>query len=320
MADVRRLAPNERPINFGYLVVKAGSDAGARDLFEDLVANVVARIRPGAIRPRGSGGDWGIDVVAGELLEGGSAAIWQAKYFPERLPKNGRAQIEDAYGQALKKAREKGYAPTSWTLCLPCRLTVGEKRWWDGFRRERMVADKLEIALWDESALTEHLYRPEFASLRRTFFDWSEPPIPLPLQELSDPAQFDEALFVAQLRHAGIPELNAAKREFFNAELLEREVIDKGHAEEVEELTARQMELLSLWESRFNAKFVVPGDNLRALHPEVMHAADDHHGTSPLRALRAGMVHNRGLVHRHAEDGRLGWSREWRKVADGYRS
>jgi hypothetical protein len=314
------LLANERPINFGYLGVKAGSEAGARDYFEDLVANIVLRIRPGAIRLRGSGGDWGIDVVAGELLEGASAAIWQAKYFPERLPRNGRAQIEGAYAQALKKAQENGYRPASWTLCLPCRLTVGEKRWWDGFRRERMVADKLEIALLDESALAAHLYRPEFASLRRTFFDWSEPLTPLPLQELSDPAQFDQALFVAQLRHAGIPELNAAKREFFNAELLEREVIDKGKADEVEELTSRQIELLSLWETRFNARFLVPGDDLRALHPEVMLAADQHHGTSPLRALRAGMVHNRGLVHRHAEDRKLGWSRDWRKVADGYRS
>ena len=57
-------------------------------------------------------------------------------------------------------------------------------------------------------------------------------------------------LFIAQLREANITELQAAREDFFNAELLLREVTDKAVEQDVTALQAIRLEANSLWSVR----------------------------------------------------------------------
>jgi hypothetical protein len=313
-----RTTSSAKPIDFTYLQFKGGGEAGARDLFQDVVAQIVAAVRPTAAQVEGSGGDWGVDVFVGELGEGGQIAIWQAKYFIHGIKGNQRRQIAEALETAVRKADDEGYRLLAWTLCVPCSLTPTEWRWWTRFRRDQEAALDIAIELWDETALARRVYAPEASAIRRAFWDWEESVIPLPVADLPDDSMYEEALFVAQLRRAAVPELSSAKQQFFNAELLVREVTDKALAEELTELRTRSAEVFALWENRFNARAADPKDDLRLLPGEVMLAVEQHHTAIRLRALRAGPIHTLGLVHRHVEDGRAGWCREWREVAGGY--
>lgn len=307
-----------RPLDFAYLRLKGGGEAGARDLFQGLVGQLVTNIRPGAREVEGSGGDWGIDVFVGELTTDGEVGVWQAKYFIDGLKPPQRRQIESSFDAAVKKAEERGYRLGAWTLCVPCLLTPAEWTWWQRFRRERENASGVPIFLMEATALKERLYAPECVALRRAFFDWPDAPVPLALVELPSESAYDGALFVDQLKHGGVTETASAKREFFNAELLVHEVTDKAIPMEVNELAQRSAEVHAIWEHRFNARAADPSDDLRVLHGEVMKAVERHHRDTPVGVLRAAMIHTLGLVHRHVDDGHAGWCREWRTVAESH--
>ena len=77
-------------------------------------------------------------------------------------------------------------------------------------------------------------------------------PPPPRIAELTDPTIYDDALFVRQLREAQIAKLDSAKQQFFNAEILEREVGAKSVQAEVEELALVRAEVAALWEHRFS--------------------------------------------------------------------
>lgn len=304
-----------RPIDFAYLRIKGSGEAGARDLFQKLVAQLVALRRPGADQIEGAGGDWGIDIYVGVLEPRGSLAIWQAKYFVNGVKRPQRNQIEEAFDTAVRKAREEGYMVKAWTLCLPSNLSPAETTWWNKFRRERSKETGIAIDVWSHTRLERLLLSKDAAALRRSYFDWDESVVPLPVRRLPQDGRYDKALFVAQLLTAKVTETESAKTQFFNAELLVREVTDKQVTDELRELETRDAEVLALWEPRYGKYEASPDGDGRRLHAEVMEAIEGHHRASRPRTLRAGMIHTLGLMHRSVEMGRAGWCRGWREVA-----
>jgi hypothetical protein len=66
-------------VDLKILISQAGTEEGARYLFQRLIASIVKIQHRDARQIRASPGDWGIDVIVGELAEHNS--IWQAKYF-----------------------------------------------------------------------------------------------------------------------------------------------------------------------------------------------------------------------------------------------
>jgi hypothetical protein len=304
-----------RPIDFAYLRITGGGEAGARDLFQKLVAQVVVLRRPGADQIEGAGGDWGIDVYVGVLEPRGSIAIWQPKYFMNGVKAAQRRQIEDAFETAVRKAKEEGYILKAWTLCLPSNLTPGETTWWNKFRRDHAQATGITIELWSATRLEHFLLSMDAISLRRSYFDSDELVDPLPIKRPPPDARYDNALFVVQLGKADVIETDSAKTQFFNAELLVREVTDKQVAAEVRELEARGEEVLAIWEPRFGKFDASAGADGRVLHADVMEAIENHHHATRPRMLRAGLIHTLGLMHRAVELGRAGWCRDWRQVA-----
>ena len=179
----------------------------------------------------------------------------------------------------------------------------------DGNRGRPGSIPVLSLTLGRDPKLRRRLLSREGEPVRSHYYGRSiaaRPPEPRTVLDPPDGAPFDSALFVRQLREAGHAELEAAKREYFNAEILAREVLDKGVRHELRGLRDGDASIHSLWEHQFNAACEEHAENrLPGLHRGVM--ADVRVERSSLMAsLKPGLVHLYGMVHRVVEDGRAG--------------
>jgi hypothetical protein len=143
--------------------------AGAPQDFEQMLTLLVRRQEGDAWHIHGAGGDWGIDVLAGDL--NGQVRIWQAKYFPDGVKSDHKNEIEKSFDRSVKKADDEGYRIERWTLCVPSTMTVWVNKWWQGWRAEKLARYKnLTIDLWDGTRLTEMLLEDRMADIRRHFY------------------------------------------------------------------------------------------------------------------------------------------------------
>ena len=150
--------------------------------------------------------------------------------------------------------------------------------------------------------------------------DAGAPPPPR-IAELRDPTIYDDALFVRQLREAQIAKLDSAKQQFFNAEILEREVGAKSVQAEVEELALVRAEVAALWEHRFSGACSSSADPLLpGLHERVMADIAAQYPRGAFRALPASVIHAFGVMHQTVDRGSAGWIREWEVVRDAFGS
>ena len=308
------------PINFRAHEMRTGSIEGARTDFEQMIAQMVDTTLPGVRRVEANPGDWGIDAFIGSLEDGENAAIWQSKLFLDGVSDSQKGQIRESFDAAVTAAADNGYQISSWILCLPCSLDAPATRWWDGWKKRRARDHPgLIIDLWDDTQLRRRLLSREGEPVRSHYYGRSIATRPAETRTVLDPpdgGSFDGALFARQLREAGHAELEAAKREYFNAEILAREVLDKGVRDELKGLRDGDASIHSLWEHQFNAACEEhAGNRLPGLHLDVM--ADVRAERSSLMAsLKPGLIHLYGMVHRVVEDGRAGWVRCWRDVAE----
>jgi hypothetical protein len=316
-AAVTNLASGEPPINFAAHQFRAGNIAGARDDFEQMLGMLIAAVQPGARLIAANPGDWGIDVLVGELS--GLVMIWQSKYFWPSVTRSHQAQIRESFRSALTAAAGNGYRLRRWVLCVPSSMDAPTAQWWDNWRARRQRETGVAIEVWHETTLRSLLITPDAAHVRRHFYDPYTPgETPRsPVREV-DPnviGDLDRALFVRQLQAAGHVELSAAKREFFNADLVTREISDKGIPAEVAALAEAEAVVHGIWEARFNSACQrYPTDHrLPGLHTAVMR--DIRESTAFPMILRVGAVHRCGLIHRAVQDRRAGWVAHWRAIA-----
>jgi hypothetical protein len=311
-----RLVAGEPPINFASHQFRAGNLAGARDDFEQMLAMLVAATHPGARAVAANPGDWGIDVLLGDLS--GLVVIWQSKYFWPIVTKSSQAQIRESFASALAAAERNGYRLRRWVLCVPSSMDPATARWWDRWRSRRQRETGVVIDVWHETTLREMLARPDAAHVRRHYYDPYFPVAFAPrrrgLREVEPHISdaYENALFVKQLRAAGHAETESAKREFFNADLLAREIGDRGVSAELEALGEADSLVHGIWEARFNAYGQENDPLMPGLHAAVMTEIRES-GAFPAD-LAAGRVHRCGLMHRVVQGRRAGWIREWRAV------
>ena len=174
-AAAMSLASGEPPINFAAHQLRAGNMAGARDDFEQMLAMLIAAIYPGARSIAANPGDWGIDVLLGELS--GLVVIWQSKYFWPLVNRSRQAQIRESFDSALRAAARNGYQVDQWVLCIPSSMDAPTAQWWDKWRARRHRETGVAIELWHEMALRNLLVRPDAAHVRRHFYDPYAPAI-----------------------------------------------------------------------------------------------------------------------------------------------
>jgi hypothetical protein len=315
MTAATSLPTGEPPINFAAHQIRAGNLAGARDDFEQMLAMLLAAVYPGARAITANPGDWGIDILLGELS--GLVVVWQSKYFWPAVTRGSQGQIRESFDSAVNAAARNGYRLSRWILCVPSSMDAPTAQWWDNWRTRRQRETGIAIEVWHEAVLRNLLIKPDCAHVRRHYYDPYVPAQPsrAPLREVTadDSATLRRALFVRQLTAAGHVEVEAALREYFNAELLAREILDKAVPAEVEALVEADGLVHGIWESRFNACAAAEGGRMPGLHGDVMR---DLRESSAFSAhLGAGPVHRCGLMHRVVQDRRAGWVRHWRDIA-----
>lgn len=315
-------------INFHALIKGSGDKPGARERFERLVTQLVKLRHSAARRISANPGDWGLDVIVGEL-DDGAVSVWQPKFFIDGVGKSQQDQIRDALKQVMAKAKEKGYEIDSWTLCIPVSFDAATAKWWDSWRKARETEHGIRIQLWDDSELEALLLTAEAREIRATYFggpNSDAPPAPapfeVPVQDVPAGSDFDDMLFIKQLKAANVEEVEAAKHQFFNAEILSRDVVDRGVPEEMGVLAASRAGVHALWENHFNRRCSADAadDLLTGLHADVMDAIKDfHYAERPEeRSLRMALVHRWGSMHEIVEAGRAGWIRAFRKIASDH--
>src|SRR5437762_5979293 len=168
-AAVNQLASGEPPINFAAHQFRAGNISGAREDFEQMLAMLVAAVNPGARLIAANPGDWGIDVLAGELS--GMVVVWQSKYCWPVVTKAKQAQIRESFNSALASAGRNGYTLRRWVLCVPSSMDAPTAQWWDNWRTRRQRETGVVIELWHETVLRGLLVTPDAAHVRRHFYD-----------------------------------------------------------------------------------------------------------------------------------------------------
>ncbi|WP_146069607.1 serine/threonine protein kinase [Arthrobacter sp. B0490] len=315
-------------IDFRFLETRFAGSAGARDAFERLIADIVGIVHPDVQEIQANPGDWGIDAYVGDLGRGGEVHIWQSKYFINGFGTTQQGDVRESYKSAQKAAKANGYKIASWTLCIPCELDGPMLTWWEGWKKRTSKADTLTVNLDTAGGLRRRLQAPAAAAVRNHYFSpifplpptTADPEEPRGLEELVDNTKYDGALFVRQMDEAGLPETFAAREAFFNAEILEREVTDKGVQPEISALSTWRVRVSSTWSTAFNTACQMSADRrFPQLYSEVLGGIETSHAQEAA-SLRAHVLHGVGLLHQAVDNGRAGWVRDWRDVAEVHRA
>lgn len=159
----------EPPINFLSHSQRRG-EAGGREDFEQMLGLLVSAVTGSqATVVQANPGDWGIDVLVGDL--NGRVTIWQAKYFINGFGDSQKGQVRKSFASARRYAGEEGHVIDRWVLCVPCGMDPPTLRWWQQWSGEQRAKTGVEIELWDETELRRLLGLPEAANVRRAYYD-----------------------------------------------------------------------------------------------------------------------------------------------------
>lgn len=308
-------------ISFHQLIGEGGKE-GARETFERLIAQLVRLQLRSVRRVEANPGDWGLDVIAGDI--DGVISVWQAKFFIDGFGKAQQGQVRKSFAQVIKQAAEHGFTVDAWTLCVPVELDAENLRWWETWRKKQQRDKDVRIELWDRTDLEALLLSPDAEPITSRYFPQTAAPpaepSPARVVDVPEGVVFDDMLFIRQLEAAGILEHDSAKQQFFNAELLTREVADKRVADHVLALQAERADLRSMWEDRYNrACAAAPGNALLpTLHGDVMEAIERRHDGAGVQVLPMHLIHRKGAMHQVVDAGRAGWVRGFREIAEAH--
>ena len=306
-------------IDLRQLEIRAG-EAGARELFPKLISNLVALKHKNAKTIRPCPGDWGIDVLVGELTSG-SCLIWQVKYFSNGIKKPQKEQIEESFEQLVKKSSEKSFKVDAWHLCLPCNLSAEELRWWETWSKKKKDETGILVKLIDHLAIEQLLLSPEAETIRQSFKlgDDSVQYRERLIQELPEAkaSEYENSLFIKKLILAGITENMSARSQFFNAELVQREIHDKGDERELAELKGLYEKIHSMWESRFIAALQCDDPKTEAckVYSEMLRSIEQtDKGILSSPRIAASFFHKQGFMQQLADVCKVGWTPDFHSL------
>jgi hypothetical protein len=315
-------------VDFREHSYRLGSDDAARVDFHRMLTALIQVQHPTATEVRANPGDWGIDTFVGSLVH--KINIWQSKYFINGMGDSQKSQIRESVKSAMQSAAREKYIVETWTLCVPRELDAKERRWWDNKVREwKKLYPDVTFDLWDPPRLRGYLMTPEADHVLQEFYGpervWIRPttaatdsPSPAVVTRPVD-VDFDGALFMTQLNEAGMIETDAQKTAFFNAEILARDIENRGVPEEVSAFTSLDAEVWILWEDEFNLVGRPPVDQVehcaRNLFVKVMR---EIRALSPPPSLSVRPVHTAGIMHQIVDTKRAGWVSHWRDIADAH--
>lgn len=317
-------------VDFRVHQFRLGSEEAARVDFHRMLTALIQVQHPSATEVRPNPGDWGIDTFVGSLVD--KVNIWQSKYFVSGIGDSQKRQIRDSLTSAMGNAAKNGYRVESWTLCVPLELTAPERQWWDRKVREwRKDYSAVVFDVWDPPRLRRLLMAPDADHVLQEFYGpervWVRTAFDTPTVSGGVPPiverpvghDYQGALFVVQLSEAGLTEIDGQKTAFFNAEVLARDVANRGVPEELGALTELDTGARCVWEEQVAAAGP-PDDGLVQPHAQALFAAvmKEVRQLPAPPPLPVRPMHNAGMMHRVVESGRAGWVVHWRDIVAGH--
>jgi uncharacterized protein (UPF0335 family) len=146
--DVTGIGQPTLVISFEQLIGEGGKE-GARTKFQRLIAQLVGLRHQGMKMLDAKSGDWGLDVIVGEIDD--VISVWQAKFFIDGVGESQKDQIRESFKQVMKKAKEEGFTVDVWTLCIPIDLHPDALKWWSGWKKRQEKQHGVRIELWDRT-------------------------------------------------------------------------------------------------------------------------------------------------------------------------
>lgn len=308
------------------LEINAGSEEGARPIFQKLILHLVKLKHKNARGIRAAPGDWGIDVFVGRFTSG-TCLIWQAKYFVRGIGDSQKKQIRESFSQLVKKSKEKKFCINVWYLCVPCTLSGPETKWWENWSTNKTKETGIEIRLMSKSDIEKTLMAPD-AEYIRNWLESGKTGTTIPqthsfgermIEELPDEKseEYENSLFIQKLVIAGITENMSAKCQFFNAELAQKEIHDKGNKDEIAELKSLYEKIHSMWETRFNEALqsASPKTETRKVYIAMLKSIEQMDKSildSP--KIPTSFFHKQGFMQQLADICKIGWTPDFHKL------
>jgi hypothetical protein len=112
----------------------------------------------------------------------------------------------------------------------------------------------------------------------------------------------------------GTAALSDAKRAYFNAELVEADVINRESERQREELEQVRIENHALWNTEFIAASADENTVPATTYAAVFSSLRTHHAQASAGSLRLHFVHRDGVMHQLVNDGSAGWLKDYERV------
>ncbi len=313
------------PRDFSYLLHKHGKE-GARQVFEDVCADVFKKEHENSFQIKCDPGDDGIDVFVGDFSD--PIDVYQCKCFFDEIGTSQINQIKKSFKKAIES---KNYKLKSWTLCVPKTLTIDEMKWWSKWKKEKENLHRIEVELMDSTSLllliTKHdlhldIFDEEVLEKLDEILDEIRDRKQV-LKEILDTPEdidFSERVFSLKLKSAGIDDHeDIYNKQFFNAEILKNEIRSKGIDRELKELKSLEASLHELWLTQF-LKYKSNADGNELLGT-VFEKIEEYHEASLLNTtIDVSPTEKKGILHQLADECKVGWVKDYKQKIKEFKS
>lgn len=304
--------------DFDYLLKKHGRE-GSRQVFEDACAKAFSKEFEDAFPIECNPGDEGIDVFVGDFSE--KIDVYQCKCFFYEIGDSQVSQINSSF----KKATEsKEYKLKKWVLCVPKSLTIQEAKWWSKWKKRKEEKFKIKVDLMDSvkllNLITKHnLHLEIFDEEELILLNQILDELTTKKQRLKEifevPVEMDfsDKLFTLKLKSANINEhLDVFNKQFFNAEILTKEVESRNIQNELKELKSLRSVLNEIWLTQYmlyDDEF--DGNRLLAI---VNKRIEDLNDKDILKTkLDISSSEKKGIMHQLADECTVGWVKNYKE-------
>ncbi|WP_336129415.1 ABC-three component system protein [Mesoflavibacter sp. CH_XMU1422-2] len=304
--------------DFDYLLKKHGRE-GSRQVFEDACAKAFSKEFEDAFPIECNPGDEGIDVFVGDFSE--KIDVYQCKCFFYEIGDSQVSQINSSF----KKATEsKEYKLKKWVLCVPKSLTIQEAKWWSKWKKRKEEKFKIKVDLMDSvkllNLITKHnLHLEIFDEEELILLNQILDELTTKKQRLKEifevPVEMDfsDKLFTLKLKSANINEhLDVFNKQFFNAEILTKEVESRNIQNELKELKSLRSVLNEVWLTQYmlyDDEF--DGNRLLAI---VNKRIEDLNDKDILKTkLDISSSEKKGIMHQLADECTVGWVKNYKE-------
>ncbi len=302
-------------LDFSYLFLKHGD--GARYIFETACDKAFRKEFEHAFNVECNPGDDGIDIFVGDFSA--TIDVYQCKYFIERLGDSQRKQIGESFDTAINSSN---YVLKRWFLCVPIGLTIEEHKWWSKWKNKNEKKHNIEIGLYDSRILLdliqkhkidEDVFDLEQLKLLRQIHEYLVNKNESLKEVLSPPIDVDysESVFIAKLQSANVVDhIKLFEKQFFNAEILDKQIYSKGVQKEIIELESLKANIHDLWLTQFS-KYNNTNDG-NSLVGEVFERIEDQNDTNLKTEIPVSVIEKKGILHQYAEECELGWVKNYK--------